>query len=334
MALDPEIDFRHEHYTTEAAKDLVPSVPPKVKARHGDSPKKSSRGGSKILYQEFTSQSSQAERPTQRRPRSYRFVHSDGRVDVVTDLTSGRSNRQRDPKAKGRSRRQTSDTDEYLTPSETEPDDPGMMSKSPVSKQQIKGLRRNEKARQMRVGENSTARLPIYYSTNRKQKNAELTKECDERNKELVSRQIKSSHNQSCNRKGGSFDDSSYSDSDESSDAGNKSCYRRDVRHRTKKEGKKGDRSSSKENLSDDGEDTYETKRDRKRSDRNRERKPYGRNHRSYSQRDVTRSHGSKGYMKPDKYDGSSCFETFLTQFNNCADFNRWTESEKLSYLR
>jgi len=38
--------------------------------------------------------------------------------------------------------------------------------------------------------------------------------------------------------------------------------------------------------------------------------------------------------MKPDKYEGLTCFETFLTQFNNCAEYNRWSDSEKLSYLR
>ena len=38
--------------------------------------------------------------------------------------------------------------------------------------------------------------------------------------------------------------------------------------------------------------------------------------------------------MKPEKYDGTTCFETFLTQFSNCADFNEWTDREKLSYLK
>jgi len=42
----------------------------------------------------------------------------------------------------------------------------------------------------------------------------------------------------------------------------------------------------------------------------------------------------SSGRMKPEKYDGSTCFETFLVQFNNCAQFNQWDEMEKLHYLR
>jgi len=38
--------------------------------------------------------------------------------------------------------------------------------------------------------------------------------------------------------------------------------------------------------------------------------------------------------MKPDKFDGSTCFETFLVQFDNCAQFNGWNELEKQHYLR
>jgi len=42
----------------------------------------------------------------------------------------------------------------------------------------------------------------------------------------------------------------------------------------------------------------------------------------------------SLGYMKPEKFNGSSCFETFLVQFQNCAQFNHWNDKEKLHYLR
>jgi len=38
--------------------------------------------------------------------------------------------------------------------------------------------------------------------------------------------------------------------------------------------------------------------------------------------------------MKPPKFDGNSSFETFIIQFNNCADHNRWDELDKLHYLR
>jgi len=58
----------------------------------------------------------------------------------------------------------------------------------------------------------------------------------------------------------------------------------------------------------------------------------------SVSSDTFTGGHGSykrrSGHMKPDKYDGSTCFETFLVQFDNCAQFNRWSKSEKLHYLR
>ena len=51
---------------------------------------------------------------------------------------------------------------------------------------------------------------------------------------------------------------------------------------------------------------------------------------------DVSRDYyrKSRGHMKPEKFDGVSCFETFLVQFNNCAQFNGWNASEKLHYLR
>ena len=38
--------------------------------------------------------------------------------------------------------------------------------------------------------------------------------------------------------------------------------------------------------------------------------------------------------MQPEKYAGDTCFETFLVQFKNCAEYNCWTPSEKLHYLR
>jgi len=38
--------------------------------------------------------------------------------------------------------------------------------------------------------------------------------------------------------------------------------------------------------------------------------------------------------MKPPQFDGNSSFETFLIQFDNCAEHNRWDELDKLHYLR
>ena len=39
-------------------------------------------------------------------------------------------------------------------------------------------------------------------------------------------------------------------------------------------------------------------------------------------------------FMKPPKYDGTSAFETFYAQFCNCADYNKWTETDELAYLK
>ena len=41
-----------------------------------------------------------------------------------------------------------------------------------------------------------------------------------------------------------------------------------------------------------------------------------------------------KHILKPPKYDGTTPFETFLAQFQNCASFNRWTQNEQLFFLR
>ena len=38
--------------------------------------------------------------------------------------------------------------------------------------------------------------------------------------------------------------------------------------------------------------------------------------------------------LKPPKYDGTTPFETFWAQFQNCCSYNRWTKTEQLVYLR
>ena len=37
------------------------------------------------------------------------------------------------------------------------------------------------------------------------------------------------------------------------------------------------------------------------------------------------------GYMKPEKFNATSCFETYLVQFDNCAKFNCWSENRQAS---
>ena len=46
----------------------------------------------------------------------------------------------------------------------------------------------------------------------------------------------------------------------------------------------------------------------------------------------TARSHSR--WVRPDKFDGTTSLETFLVKFENCAEFNEWTEKEKLAHLR
>ena len=41
-----------------------------------------------------------------------------------------------------------------------------------------------------------------------------------------------------------------------------------------------------------------------------------------------------KHTLKPPRFDGKKSFETFMAQFSNCAQHNRWNRAEKLAYLR
>ena len=38
--------------------------------------------------------------------------------------------------------------------------------------------------------------------------------------------------------------------------------------------------------------------------------------------------------MKPPKYDGRTPLDEFIIAFNNCAQFNRWSSSDKAAYLK
>ena len=44
--------------------------------------------------------------------------------------------------------------------------------------------------------------------------------------------------------------------------------------------------------------------------------------------------HTSRSLMMPDKFDGSSCFRSFLAAFENCCRYNDWDEDDRLAYLR
>ena len=42
----------------------------------------------------------------------------------------------------------------------------------------------------------------------------------------------------------------------------------------------------------------------------------------------------SRRWMKPEKFDGHSSFETFICMFENCCDCNKWDEEHKVAHLR
>ena len=59
---------------------------------------------------------------------------------------------------------------------------------------------------------------------------------------------------------------------------------------------------------------------------------------RSHRRRDKThrrrRSRDKNPWMKPEKFNGHGCFETFLVQFENCSSYNCWNNSDKAAHLR
>jgi len=39
-------------------------------------------------------------------------------------------------------------------------------------------------------------------------------------------------------------------------------------------------------------------------------------------------------WMKPDKFDGKTSWETFICQFENCAHYNEWNDNNKAAHVR
>jgi len=195
----------------------------------------------------------------------------------------------------------------------------------------VEGLKKSVEARQRCFGKDVHANLPFYYSTNKvsKQKDAEPSKCYGKINGRHASSHCVSANNKGRRRRDGSSEQSSNSDSGGSSDDEYK---REDVVNYPKREfGKRSSVSpnSSKENESN-GDEPFKGGSHSGMNDGS------GRHHRhrrisSSGERSKGRK---KGYMKPDKYEGTTCFETFLMQFVNCAEYNKWSESEKLAYLR
>lgn len=44
--------------------------------------------------------------------------------------------------------------------------------------------------------------------------------------------------------------------------------------------------------------------------------------------------HRHRSSLKSDKFNGQGSFETFLIQFENCAEYNKWNSKDKLANLR
>jgi len=157
---------------------VLPSAQSKILSKHEVGHEKNLSKSIRVLRQESSKVSVQTRRPTQQKPKMYTFVHSNGNVDVVTDMTSAACNGKLVNKSSKLGQGHLSDSDQYLTPSETEPDDFEEMSRNPVSMCQVEGLKKSVEARQRRFGKDVHANLPVYYSTNRacKQKDAEPSK--------------------------------------------------------------------------------------------------------------------------------------------------------------
>jgi len=78
---------------------------------------------------------------------------------------------------------------------------------------------------------------------------------------------------------------------------------------------------------------TEDRRRDRKKSAA-KEDEPYPPSDASMDSSSEEEVVSPKHMMKPPKFDGQCSFETFMVQFSNCADYNKWTEAQKLAHLR
>jgi predicted aspartyl protease len=75
------------------------------------------------------------------------------------------------------------------------------------------------------------------------------------------------------------------------------------------------------------------SRRDRHRR-RHRSSRRHGRRHAESSADESGSRHVHRSTLKPEKFDGQGCFETFLVQFQNCALYNKWRATDKLANLR
>jgi len=74
-----------------------------------------------------------------------------------------------------------------------------------------------------------------------------------------------------------------------------------------------------------------------RRSSSSRSRRDYGRRPHSYS--DESSSENTEvstklHRIKPKTFDGTGSFESFWAHFENCSEYNRWKEKDKLAHLK
>jgi len=90
-------------------------------------------------------------------------------------------------------------------------------------------------------------------------------------------------------------------------------------------------------------EDSSDADKDRRRKDsgrrRDRHRRRRSRSHSSGTGDSTSRSRhrsavGHRRWLKPEKFDGRSSFETFMCMFENCATYNKWRQKDKVTHLR
>ena len=53
-----------------------------------------------------------------------------------------------------------------------------------------------------------------------------------------------------------------------------------------------------------------------------------------YAASPSTRKRNSKEWIKLERYDGSTSLDTYLAHFQNCNDYNRWNEADRVAHLR
>jgi len=136
VAIDPKVCFKHRQHTIGVAKNVKPPEQQLAETGHSSNQKNSVRNTTRMLPMTCAFTPSRTVRSKHQMPKKYKLVHSNGQVDVVTDNTNRNSSQKQSKDHRNYNRRQRADSENYLSASETEYDEPRIMSMSPVSKRQ------------------------------------------------------------------------------------------------------------------------------------------------------------------------------------------------------